>query len=334
MDNILDIFSGDAFSVTALTAAINKVPYTPTRIGDLNLFAEQGVSTTSVAIEYADGKINLVPAVPRGAPAQPNKPNKSRLIPFLVPHLPQRGTIMADEVQNVRVFGSSDQSAGPQAKVNQVQALHKANLDYTIEAHRLGAISGQVLNADGSVMFDLYQLFGLTQTVMPLSLTNDATKSLQKVIAIKRAVETNLGASTYDHIHVLCSPGFMDTLTGNAGFLEAFKRWQDGQQLRTDYRNGVQWAGVVWEEYRGAVGGQNIADGDALAFPVGVPDMFITRFAPADYVETVNTIGLPYYTKQEPLRFGKGIELESQSNPLNLNTRPEAVVRLKAGTGS
>lgn len=249
----------------------------------------------------------------------------------MIPHLPERATIKADEVQGVRVFGSEDLTAGPLAKVAATQALHKKAIDYTIEAHRLGAINGQILNADGSVLFDLYQIFGLAQAVMPLALTNDATKSLQKIIGIKRAVEANLGASTYDHIHVFCSSGFMGTMTGNAGFLEAYKRWQDGQALRDDYRGGVTWGGVVWEEYRGAVGGQNIPDGDALAFPVGVPDMFETYFAPADYVETVNTIGLPYYTKQELERFGKGVEVESQSNPLNLNTRPESVVRLKAG---
>lgn len=331
MSGILDIFAGDAFSVTSLTAAINKMPYVPTRIADLKLFSEEGVSTTSVAIEYSQGKISLVPAVPRGAPAQPRKPEKGHLIPFMIPHLPERGTIMADEVQGVRVFGSEDQTAGPLAKVAATQALHKQAIDYTIEAHRLGAINGQILNADGEVIFDLYQIFGLTQTMMPLSFTNDATKSLQKVMAVKRAVEANLGATTYDHIHVLASPGFMDTLTGNPGYLEAYK-YQQSQRLSADYRGGVEFGGVVWEEYRGAVGGQNIADGDALAFPVGVPDMFKTYFGPADYVETVNTIGLPYYTKQELMRFGKGIEVESQSNSLNLNTRPESTVRLRAGT--
>lgn len=329
MPGILDIFNGDAFNVTSLTAAINKMPYVPTRIANLKLFSEEGVDTTSVAIEYSQGKISLVPAVPRGAPAQPRKPEKSRLIPFMIPHLPERGAVMADEVQGVRVFGSEDQTAGPLAKVAKVQALHKQAIDYTIEAHRLGAINGQILNADGSILFDLYQIFGLAQTVMPLALVNDATKSQQKVIAVKRAVEANLGSTTYDHIHVLCSPGFMDTLTGNAGYLEAYKR-QESARLSADYRGGVEFGGVVWEEYRGAVGGQNIADGDALAFPVGVPDMFKTYFGPADYVETVNTIGIPYYTKQELMRFGKGIDVESQSNPLNLNTRPESVVRLKA----
>jgi hypothetical protein len=44
----------------ALTDAINKMPYVPGRIGQLGLFREQGVSTTSVMIEEREGSLNLV----------------------------------------------------------------------------------------------------------------------------------------------------------------------------------------------------------------------------------------------------------------------------------
>ena len=45
-------------------------------------------------------------------------------------------------------------------------------------------------------------------------------------------------------------------------------------------------------------------------------------------METVNTIGLPLYAKQELMRMNKGVELEAQSNPLNLCTKPRAVIKL------
>jgi len=45
-------------------------------------------------------------------------------------------------------------------------------------------------------------------------------------------------------------------------------------------------------------------------------------------VETVNTMGLPLYAKSEPLPLGKGYRLEAQSNPLNLVTRPAAMIKL------
>lgn len=71
-----------------------------------------------------------------------------------------------------------------------------------------------------------------------------------------------------------------------------------------------------------------IPDNEAYAVPQGVTDLFISRFAPANYWETVNTIGVPYYAKIEPLEMNKGVNIEAQSNPLNLCTRPAAVIKL------
>ncbi|MFK1435856.1 major capsid protein [Pseudomonas aeruginosa] len=58
------------------------------------------------------------------------------------------------------------------------------------------------------------------------------------------------------------------------------------------------------------------------------PDLFISAFAQADYMEVVNTEGLPYYAKLEHLPFDKGVAGEAQSNPLHLCTRPLAVREL------
>jgi len=67
-----------------------------------------------------------------------------------------------------------------------------------------------------------------------------------------------------------------------------------------------------------------------LRFPAqGVPDLYISSFAPADYMETVNTQGIPYYSKIEPLAFNKGVAGEAQSNPLHLCTRPLAQILLE-----
>ena len=54
----------------------------------------------------------------------------------------------------------------------------------------------------------------------------------------------------------------------------------------------------------------------------------MSRFAPAPYNETVNTVGLPYYAKAKEMEFGKGVEVEAQSNPLNICLRPTALVEV------
>ena len=55
---------------------------------------------------------------------------------------------------------------------------------------------------------------------------------------------------------------------------------------------------------------------------------FATYFAPADFNETVNTLGQPLYAKQEPRRFDRGTDLHTQSNPLPLCHRPALLVKL------
>jgi Phage major capsid protein E len=72
----LDIFGSSAFTMVSLTDAINKMPYVPGRIGQLGLFREQGVSTTSVMIEDREGSLNLVETTARGAPAVQNTTDK------------------------------------------------------------------------------------------------------------------------------------------------------------------------------------------------------------------------------------------------------------------
>lgn len=339
--DLQQLVDSGAFSVQALTANINNLPDTPTRIGQMGLFQEQGVSTTIVMVGIDGHKLTLVPAVPRGSPAQPKGLHGKKVRPFVVPHLPQRSTVKADEVQNARSFalaapvesGEAIQVNGAvqavRQKVTALQAVHRRDNDYTIEWHRVGAIRGQVLDADGSVLIDIYDEFGLTQVTTQIALATAGTNVRNALLGVKRAIETKLGGVAMSGVHIFASPEWFDALTGHAKVEKAFERWQEGAALRDDLRRGFQFGGFTIEELSGSVGtNKMIPAGEAIAFPLGVPDQFITRYAPADYIETVNTEGLPYYSKAEVEKFGKGIEIESQSNPINLNTRPDTVIRL------
>jgi len=85
----LDIFANSAFSVISLTDAINKVPFVPGRIGQLGLFEETGIVTTSVMIEEREGSLNLIETSSRGSPAAQNTKNKRNrpcLLRMVVPY--------------------------------------------------------------------------------------------------------------------------------------------------------------------------------------------------------------------------------------------------------
>lgn len=328
--DLQELVDSGVLGIEKLTATINDLPATASKITDLGLFQEEGVDSTIVLIARNGSKLELVPNTPRGAPAQPKNITPGNARPFVTCHLPQRSTVLAASLQNVKVLGSTDPNAGVNQKVTALLAKHRRDNDLTMEYHRIGAIKGQILDADGeSVIYDLYKEFGVQQQTVSLGLATPTTKVRSKVVGIKRAIEDELGGLSYSQILVFCGKGFFDSLVDHDDVEEAFDRWQDGAQKRDDLRKGFTFADVTFVEYSMKIGGQPaIPDDVGYAVPLGVADLFITRFAPADYNETVNTIGLPYYSKARVLDFDKGIEMESQSNPLNLCTRPRAIVKV------
>lgn len=146
----LDIFKDDAFSVVQLSKAINDVPHQPTRISELGLFTEEPIPTTTVSIERIGSTISLVPSAQRGSSGRPYSNDKRSLIPFSAVHLPQRASIMADEVQNLRAFGSDSELETAQTLMNRKLMKMRRDIDTTIEFQRMGAIKGIVVDADGT----------------------------------------------------------------------------------------------------------------------------------------------------------------------------------------
>jgi hypothetical protein len=326
----LDIFNDDAFGLISMTKAIIEAPHQPGRVTELGWFSNEGISTTSLAIEKIGSNLTLVPSAARGAPGKPIVGDKARMVNIGTVHLPQRATISADEVQNIRAFGTETEVETVQNVVNKRLAKMRRDLDTTIEWQRVGAIKGQVLDSDGTtVLHDMFSIFGVAQNTKDMNLDSDLTKVRNMVVEVKRSIEVELGGLNYRSIRALCSQTFFDAFVSHPGVEKAYDRWMDSQFLREDQRAGFYFGGVFWEEYRGVVAGTSFIETDAAYMvPEGVPDMFITNYAPADYMETANTMGLPYYAKQELMRMGKGVEIESQSNPVSINTRPRAVIKL------
>ncbi|MEY2687382.1 MAG: hypothetical protein RL375_1580, partial [Pseudomonadota bacterium] len=114
---MVDPFTPSAFTLTALTAAINNVKYAPGRLA--SFFEEAGIATWQVAIDIQDGVLSIVDVAPRGAPGKVITGEGRRALPFLVPHLPERAALLADSVQGVRAFGSESQSEVLQTKLTE-----------------------------------------------------------------------------------------------------------------------------------------------------------------------------------------------------------------------
>lgn len=325
-----DALETGAFTIKNLTAAINNLDVPRTRLAELKLFEEKGIRTTTVDIEYKDGQIQLVENVERGDDGKPLNNAERKIYTFRAVHLPVPASVFADDIQNNRAFGEETELELLQDVINGELENSRQSIDITIEYFRFGAIFGKIYGKSGGLIVDLFKVFEIKEVDSENTIDFNLALATQ-LLQVKRDSEKNqkgVKAKTY---RVFCRPEFFDQMLENEAFSKAFERQNNGEALRDDVRKGVFWQGSYWEEYD-----EKFEDKDplpakygAVMVPMDKPRMFLTRFAPANYNETVNTLGLPYYTNSEPKRMNKGVDLESQSNPINVCTSPLAVRRIK-----
>lgn len=330
MGNILDIFNNDVFGLSSLSRAIQKLPYKPGRVGEMGLFDTQGVTTHTVAIEEQDGVLALLATGTRGAVKPPVAKNEKRRVRvFQVPHIPYDDVLLAASIQGVRSFGTETQLETVSQIVNNKLEQMRSHHELTHEYHRIGAVQGKVYDADGStVLTDLFEEYNIVRTTVDFALSSISTDIRKKCLDVIRGVEAALGNAPYDRIHCLCGKNFFDAFIGHEYVKDAYHRYQDSVNLRNDPRKGFEFGGITFEEYRGKIGSVSfVNDDEANFFPLGVSNLFVSFFGPADFIETVNTIGQPIYAKQERLAMDKGIHIHTQSNPLMMCLRPSVLLR-------
>ncbi|MCH2341464.1 major capsid protein [Pseudomonas sp. NPDC047963] len=328
----ISIFEDEAFSVSSLLAVINEEHILPGQIAASGLFDEAGVSSTTVQIEKDGNVLALVPAAPRGGSGFAVIADRRQLIPFNTVHLPQVFQILADEIQGIRAVGSRTELQSVQAVVARRVEKARLQLDLTHEYQRIGAIKGEVIDADGvSVLLDIFQRFGIDRPdAFSMELASADTDVRAKAVDVLDAQEDALGNVTSTGARAYCGKTFWSMLISHNSVRETYLASEAASALRGDGRLAFEFGGIVWERYRGKHSGVPfVADDRAHVVPEGVSGLFVSAFAPADYMETVNTEGLPYYSKLERLPFDKGVLGEAQSNPLHLCTRPLAVRELK-----
>jgi len=337
----VDAFRADAFSMASLTAAMNRLPYMPSLLRTLGLYQEVPIRTTIAHVEEKLGKLALINTAARGTIKDARQADRRRVVNFNVPHVPYFQTVRADDIQNIRAFGSETELESMSMYVNdQLQGM-KNDHDATQEFHRVGALKGLILDADGGTIYDLYAAFGITQT--EVDWTTGVAGAVPAMCAqVTRTISDALGNTPFGQIFALCGNTYFDQVTIDADVKAAYDRWRQGEYLRMSQlgpewynvaMNGFEYQGIYFYNYRGGLGaaaaGINpmIADVEAYYTPTNVAGMFQEIIAPADFMETVNTRGQRYYAKQQPVDFDKGVELHTQSNILAMNTTPGGVVK-------
>ncbi|GLS45147.1 major capsid protein [Methylobacterium brachythecii] len=351
-DIILDITNSNAFSASSLTESVNLVPNTYGRLNELGLFTDEPIATTSVTIDINNGVLNLLPTRPRGAPPSLGTPERARLKAFVVPHIPHDDSVLALDVQNMLMrVGVAGAGGGVASGIGLETVLGMVNRKLitmrrkhaiTLEHLRVSAITGVIVDYDGTPLINLFTEFGIVPKQVDFALGTAGTDVGSKCREVSGYIEDNLLGDTMTGVQALASPSWFDRFVTHASVKDAYKYFASTQNpLRNDLRKGFTFQNITFEEYRGQATKLNedgstsvqrfIPDGDVRFFPLGTGDTFTNYWAPPDFVDEVNIApnvdDQVFVAPLERMKFGKGMDMHTESNPLPLVKRPATLVR-------
>ncbi len=338
---MLDLFKADGFSTVSLTDAINIIPNMYGRTSELKLFTPKSIPTTTFFIEFSKGVLNLLPTSARGGNGGTTGVSRKRQgRTYSVLHIEHDEFIYADDVQNIRAFGSEYQLKAAQDAVDEKMEEAANKHDITQENLQMSALRGVILDADGSTLLDLFADFGITQKTVAFPFTNANADLALSIVGISRYIDLNLLGETRTAVRALCSPEFMDALVGHPSVKLAYQFYASTQEpLRQDVRREFTFKGITFEEYLGNATFLNpdnsqtttkfIPAGEARFFPMGTRQTFRMYYGPADFLSEVNKPGASRYVKmlQDPSGLDKFVRIHTQQNPMPFVTRPQLLVR-------
>ena len=337
----MDAFRAEAFSATSLTAAVDKLGYVPQYLGTIpGLFTPTPVRTTSVWIEERSNGPALIQTTERSAPPKQRGSEQRGARAFRTKTLGEGSRIMADELQNIRAFGSETEMKTLMSELARRQLLIKNDIELTLENWRLSCIQGVLKDANGATIYDWNAEFGQAQGAevnFDLQNTTPASGILrQQCNAVVRHIKRSLLGVGGNAVQIGAVVGdkFWDAFTAHPEVRQSYLNWSAAVELRGGNTwSSFQFGDINWSNYR------STDDGDTTDSPVvGVPStrakffpmnagIFQMAYAPAPRFEFVNTLGQPTYSWMVlDEKRDMWADCETFSYPLAVCTMPGALL--------
>ncbi|MFZ2872253.1 major capsid protein [Zavarzinia sp.] len=338
----MDVFNADAFTALSMTEAVERNPYMPTGLGTLDIFTPEPLTTTGLIVEELDGQLSIIQTSARGEPLASRPKDRRKARYFETPRIAKEATIHAHELQNVRAYGNTSELMSLQMRiardVNGPTGL-TSQVEYTWEHMRLGAVQGILLDADGSVIYNWFDEFGIVQPA-EIDFNLDAAEPVPGALRIlcngvaRSVARRSKGAFVASsRVHALCGDEFWDKFTTHPDVERTYLNQQEAAELRKGNAFGsFEFGDITWNNYRGSDDNTEIAipSDKVKFFPVGAPGVFSRALSPAETFDFVNTPGKDIYvipvTDKDRNAWWKA---EVYSYPLFICKRPEVLLRGK-----
>ncbi|MDP3407241.1 major capsid protein [Bosea sp. (in: a-proteobacteria)] len=334
------------FDSVTLTNQVNLIPSDYGMLNALNLFPAEPISSTVVGIHRVGNQIRVLPSVPRGARGAEAASDGEKIFYVEVPHFPIMDTIGPLDLQNKAaiVDGRAMPMTVEMATAKKLMKLRRQHA-ITREYLKFAALKGLVKDGNGKTIVDLYAFFGIAKKTVDLVLGTNTTEIVDKFEEIRTSVLTGVQGDTVSRVEVVIGSTLMNRLLKHAKFEKYWLNTPSAQELvkLERHRLGQDFGRIIDTGtllLRESVGQVPVKVNDVLtnealmsptlgvAYPAGTTEMFTTYDAPPHHIEAVNEPGMEIFISEEVLKHGEGAEMKSQSNPLPIVKRPEALVEI------
>lgn len=331
----------NGFEVVDRTSELLIIPNNWGLMQSLGMFEGQGVADPTVILEKISKTTSVLGDKARGERASVGKDDTREMRSFVIPHFPHDEYITPRDIQGKRAFGVDAPETLAAVRARKLERIRR-NHAWTLETARCSTIvTGNGYAPNGTIAVNWYDEYGDGIGSRPVenfvfsSGTTEVLGAIENVIA---ASQDNLesGEIVGDFV-TICSPEWFSALISHASVKNAYQYYASSQEPLRNRQDGgpdaryreFVYGGMRFIEYRGSFNGQRlIPAGEAYCVPLGVSEAFETYYAPAEKFDIVNEAGQEAYVFEFADPKGEKIELQSESNFLNVLRRPMSVIKL------
>lgn len=309
----------------------------------IGIFSKETTNQETLTLEEITTGFGLVADVHRGARHTVSMDHTRRMHAFAMPHFTLDDAITPRDVQGKRAFGVDALETVAAVRARKLETIRQSWAATMEKAHWHTIVTGTAYAPNATVAYDWYTQFGAVRKVVDFQLNTSTTDLIQKTEEVFAHIQDNaLDGSVRGDIFAVASPEFFNKLIGHPTMKALWLAYQQSPQILRDrlqargydarYREFTI-GNITYIEYRGVGpdGVRYIPAGDCYFMPSDMGDNFTTYYGPADHFDFVNTQGQEMYAFEYGDNRGQMIEIQTESNFIDVLRRPQLIVRGTVG---
>lgn len=321
MPQLAEIFDHEAFALTSLTTGYNSV--TNIEADVLNMFTVENVESRTVMIVKSGKSLQVLMPGEIGQNPNIDKHDAESAVPVSLIRYPFDTSIVPDDLTRISSLKDKKLKATELATlVKSHMAKHKGNHRYTAAFTAYSALKGEVKNAAGTVLVNLFNVLEVEKRKVNLKL-NDANTNVPDLLKALRK-ETIKNAKDHGHLTVAgvtCRIGqdMIERILGHKSIKDFYSEEIHAKRVVAfaDDPSQINICGIkfITDE------ADEVATRGA-SYPEGVRDLFGMIRAPADVLSASSASKRECHITTSPKAHDEGLEIRSRAIYLPITRDP------------